>query len=122
MTLASFEAALERTDELELTTTGRATGKPVSCPVWFVRRGEKLYLVPGDETDSQWYKNLLKTPAVRLAARGAQPVLTVRVPSGFGIRRYGRRMPGRLRARVATLAVTRAGGSRCGQGRLDRGG
>ena len=72
MTLASFEAALERTDEIELTTTGRATGKPVSCPVWFVRRGEKLYLVPGDGTDSQWYKNLLKTPAVRLAARGAQ--------------------------------------------------
>jgi deazaflavin-dependent oxidoreductase (nitroreductase family) len=72
MTLASFEAALERTDELELTTTGRATGKPVSCPVWFVRRGEKLYLVPGDGTDSQWYKNLLKTPAVHLAARGAQ--------------------------------------------------
>ena len=51
MTLASFEAALERTDEIELTTTGRATGKPVSCPVWFVRRGEKLYLVPGDGTD-----------------------------------------------------------------------
>ena|SRR5580704_14727096 len=72
MTLASFEAALERTDELELTTTGRVTGKPISCPVWFVRSGEKLYLVPGDGTDSQWYKNLLKTPAVRLAARGAQ--------------------------------------------------
>ncbi len=42
MTLASFEAALERTDELELTTTGRVTGKPISCPVWFVRRGENL--------------------------------------------------------------------------------
>ena len=110
MTLAGFEAALERTDEIELTTTGRVTGKPVSCPVWFVRRGEKLYLVPGDGTDSQWYKNLLNTPAVRLSARGAQPVLTVRVLSGFRIRRHGRRMPGRLRARVATLAVTRAGG------------
>ena len=47
MTLVSFEAALERTDEIELTTTGRVTGKPISCPVWFVRRGEKLYLVPG---------------------------------------------------------------------------
>ena len=55
MTLVSFEAALERTDEIELTTTGRVTGKPISCPVWFVRRGEKLYLVPGDGTGSQWY-------------------------------------------------------------------
>ena len=72
MTLASFEAALERMEELELTTAGRVTGKPISCPVWFVRRGEKLYLVPGDGTGSQWYKNLLKTPAVRLAARGAR--------------------------------------------------
>jgi hypothetical protein len=44
MTLASFEAALERTGELELSTTGRVTGKPISCLVWFVRRGEKLYL------------------------------------------------------------------------------
>jgi deazaflavin-dependent oxidoreductase (nitroreductase family) len=72
MTLTGFEAALDHANEIELTTTGRVTGKPISCPVWFVKRGGKLYLVPGDGTDSQWYKNLLKTPAVRLAARGAQ--------------------------------------------------
>jgi deazaflavin-dependent oxidoreductase (nitroreductase family) len=72
VTLTGFEAALEHTNEIELTTTGRVTGKPISTPVWFVRRGGKLYLAPGDGTDSQWYKNLLKTPAVRLAARGAQ--------------------------------------------------
>lgn len=72
MTLASFAAALERTDEIELTTTGRVTAKPISCPAWFVRRGKKLYLIPGDGTGSQWYKNLLKTPAVRLSARGAR--------------------------------------------------
>ena len=72
MTLTSFEASLEHTNEIELTTTGRVTGKPISCPVWFVRRDGKLYLVPGDGTDSQWYKNLLKTPAVRLAAGGGQ--------------------------------------------------
>lgn len=66
MTLTGFEVALDHTNEIELTTTGRVTGKPISCPVWFVKRGGKLYLVPGDGTDSQWYKNLLKTPAVRL--------------------------------------------------------
>lgn len=72
MTLVSFQAALEHADEIELTTTGRVTGKPISCPVRFVRHGEKLYLVPGDETGSQWYKNLLKTPAVRPPARRAR--------------------------------------------------
>jgi hypothetical protein len=66
MTLTGFGAALEHANEIELTTTGRVTGKPISCPVWFVRRGGKLYLIPGDGTDSPWYKNLLKTPAVRL--------------------------------------------------------
>jgi deazaflavin-dependent oxidoreductase (nitroreductase family) len=72
MTVTGFEAALEDRDEIKLTTTGRVTGKPVSCTVWFVRRDGKLYLVPGGGTDSQWYKNLLKTPAIHLAARHAQ--------------------------------------------------
>jgi deazaflavin-dependent oxidoreductase (nitroreductase family) len=72
MTLTGFGAALEHTNEIELTTTGRVTGKPISRPVWFVRRGGKLYLVPGDGTGSPWYKNLLETPVVRLAAHGAQ--------------------------------------------------
>jgi deazaflavin-dependent oxidoreductase (nitroreductase family) len=71
MKVADFEAALERTEEVEITTTGRVTGRQISAPVWFVRRGQTLYLVPGDGTDSQWYKNVLKTPAIRLAARGA---------------------------------------------------
>jgi deazaflavin-dependent oxidoreductase (nitroreductase family) len=72
MTVTGFEAALENKDEIRLTTTGRVTGRMISTTVWFVRRGEKLYLVPGDGTDSQWYKNVLKTPAVRLAVGRAE--------------------------------------------------
>jgi len=33
MTLVSFQAALEHADEIELTTTGRVTGKPISCAI-----------------------------------------------------------------------------------------
>jgi F420H(2)-dependent quinone reductase len=94
MTLVSFEAALERADEIELTTTGRVTGKPISCPVWFVRRGEKLYLVPGDGTGSQWYKNLLKTPChgelgsgdgdSSLSSAGVEHVTAVLAYAGLG--------------------------------------
>jgi hypothetical protein len=40
--------------------------------VWFVRDGEKLYLVPVTGSDSDWYENVLKTPAIHLAAGGAQ--------------------------------------------------
>jgi hypothetical protein len=37
-----------------------------------VRDGETLYLVPVTGSDSDWYKNVLKTPTIRLTAKGAQ--------------------------------------------------
>jgi deazaflavin-dependent oxidoreductase (nitroreductase family) len=68
MTAHDLEAALENTDEIELTTTGRMSGRQNSHPVWFVRQAGKMYLLPGAGSDSQWYKNVLKTPAIRLAS------------------------------------------------------
>jgi hypothetical protein len=35
-----------------------------------VREGETLYLLAGNGLDSQWYKNVLKTPAIRMQAHG----------------------------------------------------
>jgi deazaflavin-dependent oxidoreductase (nitroreductase family) len=67
-----FNKALETSREVELTVTGRTSGREISNPVWFVREGEKLYLVPVRGSDSDWYKNLLKTPAIRLIVGGAQ--------------------------------------------------
>ena len=69
MAEGSFQSALNETDEIELTTTGRATGRQSSRPVWFVRQGQKLYLLPVTGSDSQWYKNVVRTPAIRLTAR-----------------------------------------------------
>jgi len=66
-----FQTALDNTDEVELTTTGRVTGKQTSRPVWYVRQAGKLYLLPVTGSDSQWYKNVVKTPAIRLAADDA---------------------------------------------------
>ena len=40
--------------------------------MWFARDGEKLCLVPVRGSDSDWYKNVLKTPTIRLAAEGKQ--------------------------------------------------
>jgi hypothetical protein len=34
--------------------------------VWFVLDGDKLYLLPVTGSDSQWYKNALKNPAIRV--------------------------------------------------------
>jgi deazaflavin-dependent oxidoreductase (nitroreductase family) len=67
-----FSNALESSREIELTVTGRKSGREISIPVWFVREDEELYLVPVNGSDSDWYKNVLKVPAIRLAAGGAQ--------------------------------------------------
>jgi len=67
-----FSKALEVSREIGLTVTGRKSGREISVPVWFVREGGKLYLVPVNGSDSDWYKNVLNTPMIRLAAGGAQ--------------------------------------------------
>ena len=41
-------------------------------PVWFVLEGDKLYLLPVQGSDTQWYKNILKSPSIRIDARGAE--------------------------------------------------
>jgi deazaflavin-dependent oxidoreductase (nitroreductase family) len=57
---------LKRDKEIELTVRGRKSGKPVPRPVWFALRGEELLLLPVTGTDSQWYKNILQHPQVKI--------------------------------------------------------
>src|SRR5213593_1866207 len=72
MTLAEVKKALKNTDEIEITVTGRKSGRRISNPVWFVQEGEELYLLPVKGSDSDWYKNILKTPPMRLKAGGKE--------------------------------------------------
>jgi hypothetical protein len=64
--------ALQDTNEVELTVTGRRSGRESSRPVWFVQEADRLFLLPISGSDSNWYRNLLKTPALRLGADGAE--------------------------------------------------
>lgn len=59
---------LKKIKEIELTVTGRKSGKPLPRPVWFVLRGTELLLLPVTGTDSQWYKNVLLNPQVKINA------------------------------------------------------
>ena len=72
MALSEFTNALKSTDEIEITVTGRKSGREISNTVWFVQDGEKLHLLPVKGSDSEWYKNILKTPAMRLNAGGKE--------------------------------------------------
>jgi deazaflavin-dependent oxidoreductase (nitroreductase family) len=66
---------LSRFREIKLSVTGRNSGRTISVPVWFVLQGEKLYLLPVLGSDTQWYKNVLKNPSIRIDARGAEAKL-----------------------------------------------
>jgi len=69
---SDFQTALDSTSEIELTATGRVSGRRTSRPVWFVREGDRLFLLPVTGSASQWYRNVVKTPAIHLAARGEE--------------------------------------------------
>jgi hypothetical protein len=68
--LADFKKALNETDEVELTVTGRSSGRETSRPVWFVQERDRLCLLPVKGSDSTWFENVLKTPGIQLAAHG----------------------------------------------------
>src|SRR5208337_2947370 len=63
---------LSRDREITITVTGRKSGRAISLPIWFVWDDGKLYLLPVKGSDTQWYKNVLKNPSVRIGAGGAE--------------------------------------------------
>ena len=63
---------LSRYREINITVTGRKSGRAITNPVWFVLEGEKLYLLPVSGSDTQWYKNALKNPSIRVDAGGTE--------------------------------------------------
>jgi len=76
----SLKERLSRYRQIKLSVIGRKTGQTISIPVWFVLESEKLYLLPVQGSDTQWYRNVLHNPSIRIDARGveteflAQPV------------------------------------------------
>ena len=66
---------LSRSSEIDLSVTGRKSGRTISQPVWFVLDGDEVYLLPVKGSDTQWYKNVLKDPSIQIGAR--------RVDAGF---------------------------------------
>ena len=73
----SLKEGLSKSNEITITVTGRKSGRSISNPVWFVLDDDKLYLLPVQGSDTQWYKNVLKKPSIRIKA-GAQNLKFVR--------------------------------------------
>jgi hypothetical protein len=94
MTGSDFTDALQGRNEVELTVTGRKSGRESSRPIWFVEEGDRLLLLPVSGSGSNWYRNLVKTPEIRLAADGSELRATARAidyPAGVAdvVERFG---------------------------------
>ncbi len=68
---------LARYHQIKLSVVGRKSGETISIPVWFVLEGDTLYLLPVRGSDTQWYKNVLNNPQIRIDARGAEAAFQV---------------------------------------------
>ena len=68
---SELKEALDAAREVDLTVTGRKSGQPSTRPVWFVEEDGTVYLLPVGGSGANWYKNVLETPTIGLAAGGA---------------------------------------------------
>jgi deazaflavin-dependent oxidoreductase (nitroreductase family) len=60
---------LSTASEIDLTVKGRKSGQDISRPVWFVHEDNKLYLLPVQGSDTNWYRNVVKNPNVKISAQ-----------------------------------------------------
>jgi hypothetical protein len=63
---------LSRYRQIKISVTGRKSGRTISITIWFVFDDGKLYLLPVQGSDTQWYKNVLKNRSFHIAARDAE--------------------------------------------------
>lgn len=59
---------LARYRQIKVSVIGRKSGRTISIPVWFVLEGMRLYLLPVRGSDTQWYRNVLQNPKIRISA------------------------------------------------------
>lgn len=66
--VASALARIRDGSNIEITTTGRKSGKPHTRPIWYVVDDGKILVQSGKDGKTDWYQNVRKTPAVTLKA------------------------------------------------------
>ena len=65
---SEVQKALDSSVELQITVTGRKSGREFSTPVWFVREGRIIFLMPVRGSKNQWYKNVLKSKRMKISS------------------------------------------------------
>ena len=72
MSKADLHQRLNRVSELTLSVKGRKSGKDIPRPVWFVREGNTLYLLPVNGLDTNWHKNLQVDSTLKISVNGIE--------------------------------------------------
>jgi hypothetical protein len=72
MSKADLHQRLNKVYEITLSIKGRKSGKDIPRPVWFVYESNTLYLLPVQGSDTNWYKNLLVSPKLKISVNGIE--------------------------------------------------
>ena len=56
--------------QIKISVIVRQFGRTILIPIWFVLEDEKLYLLPVQGPDTQWYRNVLQNPKIGIETRG----------------------------------------------------
>src|SRR5215208_873257 len=72
MSKADLYQRLNRVYEITLSVKGRKSGRNIPRPVWFVHEANTLYLLPVQCSDTNWYKNMLVDPTLKISVNGAE--------------------------------------------------
>ena len=79
MSGSDFGRVFDSSEELQITVKGRKTGREYSTPVWFVREGKTIFLLPVKGSKSQWYKNVLSSKKIKISSGKLAYDLTPRI-------------------------------------------
>ena len=72
MSKANLHQRLNRVSEITLSVKGRKSGKDIPRPVWFAHEDNTLYLLPNYGSDTNWYKNLVVNPTLKISVNGIE--------------------------------------------------
>lgn len=66
MARQAFVKFLEEHDQITIAVEGRGSGRAIINPVWFVLHEGSLWLLPVRGSRTEWYRNLLVSPRIKI--------------------------------------------------------
>jgi hypothetical protein len=72
MSKCDLHQKLNTASEITLSIKGKKSGNEIPRPVWFAYEDSILYLLPVQGSDTNWYKNLLSDPMLKISINGIE--------------------------------------------------